>query len=534
MQITVDQALAIYPLSEGRLIAGTAGRHRIVRSMNVMDAPDISDWIKEGEMLFTTAYLFKDRPDEAARLLRTLNGRGSSGLGIKLGRFWDRVPEAMIEEADALGFPLIELPYPFTFSDQMNAVFQAEIERRTSVLHSVLERQKRLMRFALQADPMTQLFDTVADIVGTPMVVVNARGQIVFASDAAFGLAPSKLGAFGLSAQARSGGGGIVEGDGWQAFCAPLTKRGENAGYAYFFDGGTRRLAIEEGLFLQAAELISFHMHFNDQDYFERSLQRDFGALIKRCLLGGLPIEELAGYADKLDISLFQGPYCCVLTDVTVSDDGDGRFSKLERLKEEYIRHPPLHELQGVHALMDEGLLSVFPAASEASGKLAERLGACLRSMDGDGVPARAAISERKTSPAALRDAFGEAKETLRLARQWGVSESVVGYRTLELSFLFEDVSRERMEKYAANLLGPLLNKEPDYVQEMLKTLEAYLECDGHMNETAKRLFIHRNTATYRIEKLSELLGVDLKSIHDLLRLKLVFLFRRAMEPDAF
>ncbi|MFH5184458.1 PucR family transcriptional regulator ligand-binding domain-containing protein [Paenibacillus sp. TAB 01] len=87
MHITVEQALSIYPLSEGKLIAGTEGTSRIVKSVNVMDAPDITDWIKDGEMLFTTAYLMKDNPEEAIQLLRTLNKRGSAGLGIKLGRF---------------------------------------------------------------------------------------------------------------------------------------------------------------------------------------------------------------------------------------------------------------------------------------------------------------------------------------------------------------------------------------------------------------------------------------------------------------
>lgn len=49
MHLTVEEALSIYPLSEAKLIAGSKGKHRIVKSINVMDAPDISDWIKEGK-----------------------------------------------------------------------------------------------------------------------------------------------------------------------------------------------------------------------------------------------------------------------------------------------------------------------------------------------------------------------------------------------------------------------------------------------------------------------------------------------------
>ncbi|WP_036666882.1 PucR family transcriptional regulator ligand-binding domain-containing protein, partial [Paenibacillus darwinianus] len=165
MHLTVEQALSVYPLSEGRLIAGSAGRNRVVKSVNVMDAPDITDWIKEGEMLFTTAYLLKDSPDEAGQLLARLNQCGSAGLGIKLGRFWTDVPGEWIEQADRLGFPLIELPFQFTFSDQMNGLFREEIKRSTSALQDVLDKQVRLMRFALHSDPIRKLFDDVADVV---------------------------------------------------------------------------------------------------------------------------------------------------------------------------------------------------------------------------------------------------------------------------------------------------------------------------------------------------------------------------------
>ncbi|MNC63912.1 Purine catabolism regulatory protein [compost metagenome] len=88
------------------------------------------------------------------------------------------------------------------------------------------------------------------------------------------------------------------------------------------------------------------------------------------------------------------------------------------------------------------------------------------------------------------------------------------------------------MEKYCSSSLRGLQSREPEYIKEMLHTLEVYLENDGHVNETAKKLFIHRNTATYRIEKLSELLDVDFKKINDLMRLKLVFIFRRMLEHE--
>ncbi|WP_199617353.1 PucR family transcriptional regulator [Paenibacillus alkalitolerans] len=527
MHLTVEQALSIYPLSEGKLIAGSGGKNRVVKSINVMDAPDISDWIKEGEMLFTTAYLIKDHPEDAAQLLHKLNGRGSSGLGIKLGRFWDSIPVSLAAEADELDFPLIELPYQFTFSDQMNGLFRAEMQRNTRALHAVLEKQKRLIRFALQSNHMEQLFDAFTDVIGYPIAVIGARGQLVYNNSGYPG--PEVL--RGWPWQPRNQ---RMRGGDWQAFRVPLLNRDKNAGFVLFFTTEPFDLGIEQNLFVQAAELISFHMNFNYQDYFERSLHKDFGMLIKRCLNNGLSIEGLIDYADKLDIGLFHGAFQCVLTDIAgPPDDAGARQGRLLRLKEEYLGHPAIHELRGIHVVMDEGLLSVYPADQAGIEKLPELLSACFNSLgfQGESFP-KAAVSGRKTRAEHLREAFSESKETLRMALRWGLREHVVHYQYLDLSFLFEQVSKERMEKYCNNMLNGLLSKEPDYVQEMLRTLEVYLENDGHVNETAKKLFIHRNTATYRIEKLSEMLEVDLKKINDLLRLKLVFLFRRMLERE--
>ena len=180
MHLTIREALAIYPLTEAKLVAGKQGESRIVKSVNVMDAPDIADWTKSGEMLFTTAFAMKDSPQETVNLLRKLNDRGAAGLGIKLGRFWTELPQIVIDEADRLHFPIIEMPFQFTFSDQMNALFNAEYRRNTELLQTVLEKQKKLMQFGLKQDNMLSMFQLVSEILGYPMAVVGARGQILY------------------------------------------------------------------------------------------------------------------------------------------------------------------------------------------------------------------------------------------------------------------------------------------------------------------------------------------------------------------
>lgn len=526
MHLTVEQAMLVYPLSEGKLIAGNSGIHRIVKSVNVMDAPDVTDWIKEGEMLFTSAYPIKDHPEDAAKLLGKLNECGSAGLGIKLGRFWKSIPQNLIDQANRLGFPLIELPYQFTFSDQMNGLFQAEMKRSTGMLQDVLNKQIRLMRFALQSDTMHQLFEAVADVIGDPIAIIGSRGQLVYNSSHV----PEEELLFERYPTQHSR---WVKREDWQAYCVPLMKQEQCTGYAMFFNSRIYLSSIEESLYLQAAELFSYHIHFNYEDYFEHSVQKDFGLLIKRHLKNGLPIETVMEYEQRWEIDLLKHPYRCVLTDFPLQTQGEIRTEKLECLKTEYLSHTRLQELKGIHLIIDDGLLSLFPYRHEDGGEsLLSALNSCFSGKADAAHMPIAAISSRKKKPEQLFEAFGECRETHRLARDWGMGEKLLKFETLDMAFIFESVSKEKMQTYCNRWLGGLLGRDPEYVQEMMRTLETYLDNDGQLNETAKRLFIHRNTATYRIEKLGELLDVDFKKIDDLLRLKMAFLFRRLLSRE--
>ncbi|MDI4646268.1 PucR family transcriptional regulator [Cohnella hashimotonis] len=525
MHLTVEQALAVYPLSEGKLIAGGGGRTRVVKSVNVMDAPDIADWIKEGEMLFTTAYLIKDDPEEATAFLHKLYQRGASGLGIKLGRFWTSIPEALVRKADELGFPLIELPYAFTFSDQMNGLFNAELRKSTGILQDVLDKQVRLMRFALRSDHVRELFETVAEVIGEPIAVIGSRGQIVYNGS-------ENKDADLLADWPWSSHGKWLKTEGWQAFSMPLMKSARCTGHVLFFTPRIYLSAIEESLYSQAAELLSFHLNFNYEDYLELSIQRDFGQMIKRHLRNGMSCEALESYAAKWELSVFEGAYRCVLTVSSSLDTGERKMECLEALKNEFLSHALIQGLSGTHVVLEEGLLSLFPERDAVGGeeRLTEALTSCLSGMKGElRGSARCAISSRKKKAVHLAEAYRECGEAHRLSMQWGLGGEVVRYETLDFAYIFEQVSRERMTTYCDRLLAGLEGKDPDYVQEMMRTLETYLDNDGQLNETAKKLFIHRNTATYRIEKLGELLDVDFKRINDLLRLKLVFQFRKLL-----
>ena len=65
----------------------------------------------------------------------------------------------------------------------------------------------------------------------------------------------------------------------------------------------------------------------------------------------------------------------------------------------------------------------------------------------------------------------------------------------------------------------------------LLQTLSVYLETHCQLAETAKRLYIHRNTVIYRLEKCEEIIGRSLKDPEETLRLRMAFRIK-ALLPE--
>ncbi|WP_162297905.1 PucR family transcriptional regulator [Halalkalibacillus sediminis] len=59
---------------------------------------------------------------------------------------------------------------------------------------------------------------------------------------------------------------------------------------------------------------------------------------------------------------------------------------------------------------------------------------------------------------------------------------------------------------------------------ELLRSIRVVIECQGNVSLAAKKLFMHRNSLQYRIEKFSELTGYDLRSFEDMFHVYLAFL----------
>jgi DNA-binding PucR family transcriptional regulator len=87
--------------------------------------------------------------------------------------------------------------------------------------------------------------------------------------------------------------------------------------------------------------------------------------------------------------------------------------------------------------------------------------------------------------------------------------EQTGAYRLL-LSAMSENPSE--LQRFYSETVEPLVAYDEQYETDLVRTLEAFLEADGNVAGTAQRLFTHRHTIYYRLERVRELSGHDVSS----------------------
>ena len=145
----------------------------------------------------------------------------------------------------------------------------------------------------------------------------------------------------------------------------------------------------------------------------------------------------------------------------------------------------------------------------ELAGAARERLGA-------DGRSVRAAVSH-SASVQALRRSFHEARCALEIGSLANGSAPAVAsaddlgaYRLL-LSLQEDDGLRQ----YCDDVLSPIERTRSGNGDELLRSLEAFLEHNGSWEAAARALFCHRHTLRYRISRIEELTGRRLDRVEN-------------------
>jgi PucR family transcriptional regulator, purine catabolism regulatory protein len=231
--------------------------------------------------------------------------------------------------------------------------------------------------------------------------------------------------------------------------------------------------------------------------------------MLQRNMAGDVLAEALTGHLYPEDLQARLRPFGIgdqVAVLAFALEDPTAAAAPLERA----LEHERTHSLVAIRA----GLLcAVIDAAGVDPEQLAGKLRGELRTRFGE---VRAAAS-RAGAAHSLRMIFHEARCALEAARlQNGSAPEVATYRDLgAFQLLLSLQDDDALLSYCRGVLGPVEQDEGDYGEELLRSLDVFIEHNGHWEKAAGALFCHRHTLRYRVRRVEQLTGRDFSSARD-------------------
>lgn len=176
-------------------------------------------------------------------------------------------------------------------------------------------------------------------------------------------------------------------------------------------------------------------------------------------------------------------------------------------------------------ASLDENRTALILAGvdEQAVGPAAEHVHALFQAREEMRVPEVQARTRRPEPPvfagigravSRLEDvprAYREAGKALAIARRLGGRHRVAHFGSLGVYRILAAVQSEELRHFYDDTLGALVAHDRKTGGDLMRTLETYVECGGSLIETAERLHTHRNTVLYRIERIVEVLRMDVR-----------------------
>jgi len=121
-----------------------------------------------------------------------------------------------------------------------------------------------------------------------------------------------------------------------------------------------------------------------------------------------------------------------------------------------------------------------------------------------------------------LKESIREARFALEVVKTFYEERLVADYSSLGIGGMIGDLSDTACERFLNECFGSGLHSRLD--EEELQMVNRFFEKDLNISETARELYLHRNTLVYHLEKLQKKTGLDIRNFDDACRLKLALM----------
>ena len=129
-----------------------------------------------------------------------------------------------------------------------------------------------------------------------------------------------------------------------------------------------------------------------------------------------------------------------------------------------------------------------------------------------------------------LARSFKEAQVALEVGKVFDTDRNIINYDNLGIARLIYQLPTTLCDMFLQEVFKRGSIETLD--QETLFTIQKFLEDNLNVAETSRRLFVHRNTLVYRLEKIKKLTGLDLREFEDAIVFKVALMVKKYLTAN--
>ena len=129
-----------------------------------------------------------------------------------------------------------------------------------------------------------------------------------------------------------------------------------------------------------------------------------------------------------------------------------------------------------------------------------------------------------------LARSFKEAQVALEVGKVFDTERNIVSYEHLGIARLIYQLPTTLCEMFLKEIFKVGSIETLD--QETLFTIQRFFENNLNVSETSRKLFVHRNTLVYRLEKIKKLTGLDLREFDDAIVFKVALMVKKYLDAN--
>lgn len=124
-----------------------------------------------------------------------------------------------------------------------------------------------------------------------------------------------------------------------------------------------------------------------------------------------------------------------------------------------------------------------------------------------------------------LAASYAQATDTKRMSKALGYERGIHSFKEFMLLHALEELPENKISEFH-KMLTDYSDKDIFEDSEMVLTAEAFLQNNLNVSETSRKLYVHRNTLTYRLDKIEKETGLDLRKFSDAVTFRVITLLK--------